>query len=762
VAEPTQFKYRAFLSYSHRDKAWAKWLHSALEGYRVDKDLAGRQTAVGPVPKTLRPIFRDRDDFSAGPSLTEQTIAALEASNSLIVICSPSSAQSPYVNEEIRRFKATGRARRVIPVIVDGEPGDPVKECYPPALRHKLGCEGQITDDQEEPIAADAREQGDGKEIAKQKVIAGILGLGLDEIVCRSVRAQKRQSRLRISIVLILFGLLIASVGGFSWVRYELSRNESLLDRTLQRATNLINKATGLSDQFGVPRAVSLSFLEEADNLFKDMAELGRDTPALRFRKVSMLVAFARNYQVLGHTHRWRQRATEAHYLMRTLVVSNQDDLTWQNELSRTYETLGDLLMAEGRLNETLETYRAGLVICERLVAADSSNANWRRNLSLLQGRIGDALMQQGNRSEALIAYFAAERITINYLGENPGSEDWLRDFSVLEDRLGHLLATEGRLDEALEKFSAVIAFSQASSDSDPKNTLWLRDLSMAHSRVGDVLNVQGKLEEALASFRAGLAIAQRLVGTDIHNVVWRRDVSQIHSRIGNVLGALGHLDVSKASFIGGIERETSEADQEKFSEALQHLRTSLAIQQHFVDADASNKEWQADMGISYGSIGDLLVAQKKFTEAMRSYRDSVAVWELLAAHDPSNINWQANLEGALNNTAVMLAREGKFSEALPILQSSSAIAVRIAEADPENVEWKIRVVVSNLYLAGYDADPIPRLESIVSELRKLKQQDKLSPVRVPWLVAIEKTLVGLRSRGSIDKEKIFERLRPQ
>src|SRR5208282_1453976 len=60
------FKYRAFISYSHRDAPWARWLHNALERYRVDRDLVGRATPAGSVPKTLRPIFRDRDEFSAG------------------------------------------------------------------------------------------------------------------------------------------------------------------------------------------------------------------------------------------------------------------------------------------------------------------------------------------------------------------------------------------------------------------------------------------------------------------------------------------------------------------------------------------------------------------------------------------------------------------------------------------------------------------------------------------------------------------------
>jgi hypothetical protein len=190
-------KYRAFLSYSHRDTAWAKWLHRALEAYRIDKDLVGRETKHGPVPKTLRPIFRDRDDFSAGPSLTEQTLAALKASQFLIVICSPNAAASAYVNEEIRRFKALERSTSVIAVIVDGEPGDPQRECFPPALRFKVGAHGELSDQCEEPIAADARPQGDGKELAKLKVVAGLLGLGLDEIRRRAERARKRRNLFR-------------------------------------------------------------------------------------------------------------------------------------------------------------------------------------------------------------------------------------------------------------------------------------------------------------------------------------------------------------------------------------------------------------------------------------------------------------------------------------------------------------------------------------------------------------------------------------
>ncbi len=67
--------YAAFISYSHADARAAKWLHKALEGFAIDRDLSGRETARGAIPKSLSPIFRDRDDFTAGHSLNEQTLA---------------------------------------------------------------------------------------------------------------------------------------------------------------------------------------------------------------------------------------------------------------------------------------------------------------------------------------------------------------------------------------------------------------------------------------------------------------------------------------------------------------------------------------------------------------------------------------------------------------------------------------------------------------------------------------------------------------
>lgn len=56
--------------------------------------MIGRETLRGPVPKTLRPIFRDREEFTGGHTLTEATVAALDASAALIVLCSAAGSGS--------------------------------------------------------------------------------------------------------------------------------------------------------------------------------------------------------------------------------------------------------------------------------------------------------------------------------------------------------------------------------------------------------------------------------------------------------------------------------------------------------------------------------------------------------------------------------------------------------------------------------------------------------------------------------------------
>jgi formylglycine-generating enzyme required for sulfatase activity len=228
MSAPVEFRYRAFISYSHADTDWAKWLHRGLESFRIDKELVGRSTATGTIPPALRPIFRDRDDFTAGHTLNEQTLAALDASAALIVLCSPASAKSHYVNEEIRLFKSRHATRPVIPLIVDGKPDDAELECFPSALKFKIDAKGRVTKKSVEVLAADARNDGDGKDLALAKVIAGLLGLSSDDVFRRAERERRAATRRRrrVQALVGLLALLLA-LGGLGWLKQAYLREQS-------------------------------------------------------------------------------------------------------------------------------------------------------------------------------------------------------------------------------------------------------------------------------------------------------------------------------------------------------------------------------------------------------------------------------------------------------------------------------------------------------------------------------------------------------
>lgn len=190
------FTYIAFISYKREDKLWAHWLHRKLEHYKLPSSIRKADTSL---PEHVRPVFRDMTDLEPG-ILSENIRKGLEQSRYLIVICSPRSAKSEYVNYEIEEFIRQGKKQSIIPFIVEGEPhaADPGQACFPPAL-HTLDTEQEL-------LGVNIHEMG--RRAATLKVISRMFGLRFDVLWKRHEREQRLRHWFAFATI-----LLIALVG---------------------------------------------------------------------------------------------------------------------------------------------------------------------------------------------------------------------------------------------------------------------------------------------------------------------------------------------------------------------------------------------------------------------------------------------------------------------------------------------------------------------------------------------------------------------
>lgn len=207
-------KYWAFISYSHKDSGIADWLHPKLEKYRVPRNLVGTPSRDGTVPARLLPIFRDRVELPTSAELGDNLQRSLEQSRYLIVICSPDSAQSRWVEEEIRAFRNLNGRDRTIALIARGVPNasdtvDAVNECFPNALRYET--KGSAPPERVEPIASDMRPEADGRERAFLKVVAGLLGVGFDDLYQREKRRRSRRRMIGVAAVAALVLIMVST-----------------------------------------------------------------------------------------------------------------------------------------------------------------------------------------------------------------------------------------------------------------------------------------------------------------------------------------------------------------------------------------------------------------------------------------------------------------------------------------------------------------------------------------------------------------------
>lgn len=237
-------EFDGFISYNRADGAFAAALEKALEKYRIPKSLG--------VEKKHLNIFRDEGDMS-GSEYYSAIDRFLDSSKKLVLICSPESRNSQYVNDEVRRFIEKHGTEHIIPVLIRGKANNEVEPdafdaAFPDALMQAM----------EMPLAASFLGWTPKQKLDRGPysnawftLLANLLEQNRDVVEQRELKRRSFQKRMAGLAAVLALGISIGI--GYVGNRLINQANEASEEAELQtlqvQATRLANQAEVIPDK---------------------------------------------------------------------------------------------------------------------------------------------------------------------------------------------------------------------------------------------------------------------------------------------------------------------------------------------------------------------------------------------------------------------------------------------------------------------------------------------------------------------------------
>ena len=524
---PAGRHYRVFISYSHADTKWANWLMKKLEGYRVPARFHGRAAPVGVVGPRLAPVFRDRDELPTTSDLGETIRVALSESATLIVICSPHSAKSRWVQEEIVAFKRLHGERQVFAFIVAGEPKHEgaADDCFSPALRREIAPDGTLTGAPAEVVAADARRHGDGPKTAFIRLVAGLLGVGFDDL--RQRELQRRNRRLTLIAAASVAGMVLTL--GLALAAWR-ARNEAVLARNdAQRRQDQAEDTLAfmLGDfRDDLKKVGQLALLEKVGNKAQgyfataDPRDL-TDTALTRQAKALTQIGEIRLDQKDVRYAEALQAFVTAYQRSAALVARHPRDGDMLFERAQAEFWIGNVHRMRGDLApaaEWMERYRdsgAALVRLDPASArAQSELSHGHHNLSVIE-------MDRAKHESARAGFLAELAMLEHLIAQGPDSIDLRYRVSDAHSWLGSLAELTGDFVEASARFAGQVRRLETIVQQEPRTARWKIRLADALAIESSLLAVTGRRAESLDRWQRARGLVEPLVAQDPANRTW-------------------------------------------------------------------------------------------------------------------------------------------------------------------------------------------------------------------------------------------------
>ncbi|MEC5127985.1 toll/interleukin-1 receptor domain-containing protein [Verrucomicrobiales bacterium BCK34] len=756
-------EYWTFVSYRHLDnhehgREWATWIAREIETYEVPPELVGTKGERGDeIPERIYPVFRDEDELSADDDLSSPIYEALRNSKTVVVICSPQSVTSRYVGNEISYFKSLGRSERVLAMMIEGEPHDTGgRECFPTELKHPVNESGEIdlTIDVE-PVAADFRlldgSQGwtskhecfkrlpdkttakkylERCELAKLKIIAGILGVPLGVLVERDKTYQleqaKRKARIftAVSAAMGVLAVLAVAGGVIAWLkageaareRDSAQKSEKVALQARGTAEDLIGKM--LFDLGGKLEPIGrLDILEDvslaAESYFTDLPSDQVDADSERNRSV-MLDSRARILKASGNLDAALERYRESLDLVKRLTTENPGNLVLESDVVLGLKNVADILINQDRTAEAITLYEEAAA---RLTALTDEHLGEEDANGLLLSLLGES----GDEAKVKAREFFRTRPEIAGLMETS---------AVLMERLGKAAITKGDFAGAKDYLGNAVEIQKALSTAAPDSRQILESLASGYNALGNLAVNMRNSAEAGEHFQNLIDLAKRELVREPDNVLWKEKLagglerlsyvaseqgdnarfSQLASEALSIWQAIAEADPGNTIrqrnlYVGLTKSAFAEKANGNPEASLKQFMKAGEISAALVELDPTNMLWRQDRAFnlasqanSHQNAGNQKLALEKTLEGITHQR-------IVTASAPENLTYRRNLLIALNGAATNYWVLENLEEATRYFKESSVIGESILADLPQPTSVSHRDLANNYDYIGQIAE---------------------------------------------------------
>lgn len=539
-------RYRAFLSYSHVDARWARWLLHRLEGYRVPSRLVGTPGVDGPIPARLGAMFRDRDELPSAGDLSTTIRAALDDSATLVVICSPAAAQSQWVDAEVEAFRSSGRGARVLCFIVAGDPGSraPGQDCFPPAL-----LQADADGVQREPLAADARREGDGRERAFLKLVAGLLGIGYDTLAQRE--AQRRTRKLALVAAASLAGMAIAlALAATAYVaRNDAQRRQAQAEDILGFMLGDLRGKLATVGRLDLMRAVdakATTYFATLDP--RDLNDRALEEQARSLTGIGQVRLDEGNHDAAMAAFR------EAHARSTALRARQPDNGQRLFDLAQAEYWIGYVAYKQGRHDDAGVWFRKYRDSALTLAAMDRDNFDWQKEVAYGHHNLAVLDESLGRYAEAERAMREGLALYRQWVQQQPDDTALRYEAANIASWLGTLAMRQGQLPQAEAFFAEQVRGLALNRAREPDHARWREQGNAALLHLADSQALLGRWAEARAAVRDATGIAEALTRQDPSNRYWQAGLAfsrlrqaQLDAVASSPAGATGTAQAAEA-----------------------------------------------------------------------------------------------------------------------------------------------------------------------------------------------------------------------